>query len=63
MLMCGFGWLVPAISWAAVFWVVLYCLIWVFILSAIRIVTEKLISHRAAYRADTAAMVTQSLRG
>ncbi|MGH2343130.1 plasma-membrane proton-efflux P-type ATPase [Segnochrobactraceae bacterium EtOH-i3] len=63
MLMCGFGWLVPAISWTAIFWVVLYCLIWVFILSAIRIVTEKLISHRAAYRADTAAMVTQSLRG
>ena len=63
MLMCGFGWLVPAISWTAIFWVVLYCLIWVFILSAIRIVTEKLISHRPAYRADTAAMVTQSLRG
>lgn len=62
MLMCAFGWFVPAISWAAIGLVIAYCFVWMFVLSALRIATEALAAHRTPDRLRSANIVTQSLR-
>ena len=40
VLMCGFGWLVPQIPWQLVGAVWLYNLIWMFVLGAVRLITD-----------------------
>lgn len=62
MLMCAYGWFVPAISWEAIGVVIAYCFVWTFLLSALRIVVERLVSHRTSSRLRAIHMFTQRLR-
>ena len=51
VLMCGFGWLVPAIPWKTIAWVWAYNLVWMFVLGGVRVATERLLDHRTVRRA------------
>lgn len=62
VLMCGFGWLVPPISWSTIGWVWVYNLAWMVILGAVRLGTEKAVDHRTASHLRSAHLVTQSLQ-
>lgn len=62
ILMAGFGALVPAISWPMVGLVLVYSLVWMFIMGAVRIVSDKLLDHRTAGRLRHAALVRADLR-
>jgi H+-transporting ATPase len=61
VLMCGFGLLVPSIPWSLIGWVWLYNLGWVFVLSGIRLITERFTAYRTARHAKIAQLVNQSL--
>jgi H+-transporting ATPase len=61
VLMCGFGWLVPAISWALIGWVWAYNIGWMFVLCGIRLVTERFATYRTARHLRSSAMINQSL--
>lgn len=50
VLMCGFGWIVPKISWSLIGWVWVYVIIWLFVLGAVRIATERLMENRSGRR-------------
>ncbi|MEM8569851.1 MAG: plasma-membrane proton-efflux P-type ATPase [Pseudomonadota bacterium] len=58
VLMCGFGWLVPVIGWDVIAIVWAYNLIWMFILGAVRVWTERLIDHRTSRREASGHLVT-----
>ena len=62
ILMCGFGWLVPALSWTAIIWVCVYTTGWMFLMGAVRLITEKLLDYRSTTQLRSEAMVTQSLQ-
>jgi H+-transporting ATPase len=62
VLMCGFGWLVPTISWTAIAWVWVYNIAWMFVLGGVRLATERAVDHRTAKRLRSARIVTQSLQ-
>ena len=57
VLMCGFGWLVPAIPWKLIAWVWAYNIAWMFVLGVVRLVAERLIEHRTFARQRSAALV------
>ncbi|PWJ24095.1 H+-transporting ATPase [Branchiibius hedensis] len=61
VLMAAFGWLVPAISWGAILLVLVYCLVWVFIMGAVRVVSDRMIADRTATHLHHQALVTQDL--
>ncbi len=61
VLMCGFGWLVPAISWTTIGWVWAYNIAWVFILCGVRLITEKLVDDRTGQRIKHRDFITQPL--
>jgi H+-transporting ATPase len=61
-LMCGFGLLVPAISWTLIGWVWLYVATWMFILGGVRLVYDRFASQRTARRQKHLEMVNQSLQ-
>ncbi len=50
VLMCGFGWFVPAISWTLIGWIWVYLLVWLLVLGIVRIATERLMDNRLARR-------------
>jgi H+-transporting ATPase len=62
VLMCGYGWLMPAIPWRIVLWVWVYNLAWMVVLGGVRLAAERLIDHRTAARARSAALVTRPLQ-
>jgi H+-transporting ATPase len=62
-LMCGFGWLVPAISWRTIAAVWAYNLGWMVVLGAVRLVVEQTIDNRTTARLRSVSMVTRSLQG
>jgi len=62
-LMCGFGWLVPTISWTTVAAVWVYNLAWMIVLGAVRLAVERTIDNRTAGRRRSAWIVSQSLQG
>ncbi|MFO1128132.1 MAG: plasma-membrane proton-efflux P-type ATPase [Rhodospirillales bacterium] len=62
VLMCGFGWLVPPISWITIGWVWAYNLVWVVVLGGVRLGTEALVDHRTKRRLLSGSLVTQSLQ-
>jgi plasma-membrane proton-efflux P-type ATPase len=62
VLMCGFGWLVPRISWELIGWVWLYNLGWMVVLGAVRIVTEAVVDHQTHRHRRSHEIVTQSLQ-
>jgi len=61
ILMCGFGWLVPAILWTLIGWVWAYNVAWMFILSIVRLATEHLLAGRTARRMRSASVINRSL--
>lgn len=61
VLMCGFGWLVPAISWTTIGWVWAYNIAWVFILSGVRLTTERLADDRTGQRIKHRDIITRPL--
>jgi H+-transporting ATPase len=61
VLMCGFGWLVPAIPWPLIGLVWAYNLAWMFVLGGVRLGTERLLDHRTAGRQRSAGIVQASL--
>jgi H+-transporting ATPase len=61
VLMCGFGWLVPPISWATIAWVWAYNLVWLFVLGGVRLATERLLDDLTARRMRSAAIVAAPL--
>ncbi|MCR9135494.1 MAG: plasma-membrane proton-efflux P-type ATPase [Alphaproteobacteria bacterium] len=61
VLMCGFGWFVPAISWTLIGWIWVYLLIWLVVLGIVRIATERLIDNRLARRTRSAEIVNTPL--
>src|SRR6516162_6309799 len=61
-LMCGFGWLVPSISWSLIGWVLVYNIAWMFVLGGIRLLTERFAAYRTAQQARSMQIVNQSLR-
>jgi len=62
ILMCGFGWLVPAIPWTLIGWVWLYNIAWMFVLGGVRLLTERFAAYRTARQARSMQIVNQSLR-
>ncbi len=47
VLMCGFGWLVPALPWNLIGWVWVYNLIWMVVQDGVKWVTYRFIEHRS----------------
>ena len=62
VLMCGFGWLVPPISWATIGWVWAYNIAWIFILGAVRLTTESLVDFHAGHHVRSLNLLDQSLQ-
>lgn len=62
VLMCRFGWLVPAISWSLIGWVWAYSLAWMFVLGGVRLITESFASYRTSRQVNSASIVNQPLR-
>ena len=62
ILMCGFGWIVPAIPWRAVGWVWAYNAAWTFVLGAVRLVTERFATYGTARHRKSVAVVNQPLQ-
>jgi H+-transporting ATPase len=62
VLMCGLGWLVPAIAWRLVGWVWVYNLAWMVVLGGVRMVTEEFAAYRTARHVKSAALVNQPLQ-
>ncbi|MEX3007299.1 plasma-membrane proton-efflux P-type ATPase [Hoeflea sp. TYP-13] len=61
VLMCGFGWIVPAISWTTIGWIWVYLLVWLCILGIVRVAMERLIDNRLDRRARAAEIVNTHL--
>ncbi len=61
VLMCGFGWIVPAIPWALIGWVWAYILLWLAVLGVVRIGLERFLDFRSARRARSVEIVQERL--
>ena len=61
VIMCGLGWLVPAIPWSLIGWIWLYNLVWLFALAAVRMTTEKLLSGESPRWARTIQLINEPL--
>ena len=61
VLMCGFGWIVPAISWSLIGWIWVYLLIWLGILGIVRKALEAAMDHRLKHRMKSVEMVGRRL--
>jgi H+-transporting ATPase len=61
LLMCGFGWLVPAIPWSLIGWIWVYNIAWMFVLGAVRLIAERFATYRTARQARSAHLVNESL--
>jgi len=61
ILMCAFGWLVEPISLKLIAWIWGYNLVWMFLLGAIRLITERFVDYRTARHIRSLELVNQSL--
>jgi H+-transporting ATPase len=61
VLMCAFGWAVEPISWSAIGGVWVYNLIWMFILSGVRLATEQHLENRTTKRLRSTSIFTRAL--
>ena len=61
-LMCGLGWLVPAIPWKLIGWVWVYLIAWLFILGSARLIYDRFASYRTVRHLKHTALVNQSLQ-
>ena len=62
ILMCAFGWLVEPISWTLIAWIWGYNLAWMFLLGAVRLITERFVDFRTARHIRSLEVVNQSLQ-
>ena len=62
VLMCAFGWLVPAIPWTLIGWIWAYNIAWMFVLGAVRLITERFATYRTARQARSVRLVSEALR-
>jgi H+-transporting ATPase len=62
ILMCALGWLVESISWQLIAWVCAYSLAWMFLLGAVRLITERFVDYRTARHIRSLEIVNQSLQ-
>lgn len=62
VLMSGFGWLVPAITWPMVGIVLAYNVVWSFVMSGIRVAVEQLGGHLTPSRRKHRELVTRDVR-
>ena len=62
VLMCSFGWLVPSVAWSLIGWVWAYNIAWMFVLGAVRLITERFMSYRTARHVRNIHLVNQELR-
>ncbi|MDD1644595.1 MAG: plasma-membrane proton-efflux P-type ATPase [Methylococcaceae bacterium] len=62
VLMCALGWLVEPISWTLIAWIWAYNLVWMFLLGAVRLETERYIDFRTARNMKSLEVVNQSLQ-
>jgi H+-transporting ATPase len=62
VLMCAFGWLVPAIPWTLIGWVWAYNIAWMFVLGAVRLITERFATYRTVRQARSVRLVSQALQ-
>ncbi|MCK6556452.1 plasma-membrane proton-efflux P-type ATPase [Candidatus Binatia bacterium] len=60
--MCALGWLVEPIPWRLVGWVWVYNIVWMFVLGAVRIVTERFAVYRTVRHVKSTALVNRSLQ-
>jgi H+-transporting ATPase len=58
----GFGWLVPSIAWTLMGWVWVYNIAWMFVLGAVRLLTERFAAYRTARQAKSVHIVNQPLQ-
>ncbi|MTI00361.1 plasma-membrane proton-efflux P-type ATPase [Roseibium sp. RKSG952] len=63
VLMCGFGWIVPKISWMTIAWIWVYLLVWLVILGAVRIAMERLMDNQLSRRAEAKKIMNTPLGG
>jgi H+-transporting ATPase len=61
VLMCAFGWLVPAIPWTLIGWVWAYNLAWMLVLGAVRLIAETFATYRTARQARSVDLMSRSL--
>lgn len=61
-LMCGFGWLVPALPWTLIGLVWCYNLVWMLIQDAVKMIASRLYDHRAGFQAEFLARLGKALR-
>jgi H+-transporting ATPase len=62
VLMSGFGWLVPSISWQMVAFVLVYNVIWALAMSGIRVAVEQLTDHMTPLRRKHIALMARDVR-
>jgi H+-transporting ATPase len=61
VLMCGFGWLVPAIPWRLIALVWAYNLAWMVVLGGVRLAADRLLDHDTPDRVRSRVLVSESL--
>jgi H+-transporting ATPase len=61
VLMCGFGWLVPALPWTLITMVWAYVIVWMFVLDVAKLGLHRLIENRAAHHRRYLDAVNQPL--
>jgi H+-transporting ATPase len=61
VLMCGFGWLVPALPWTVIGLVWLYVIVWMFALDLAKLGLYRLVENRAAHHRRFLDAVNQPL--
>jgi len=63
VLMCGFGILVPQISWKLIGLVWIYLIAWLFVIGLVRIAIDHVIENRSARRAMSIEVMNARLNG
>jgi len=61
VIMCGFGLIVPKISWVTIGWIWVYLLAWLCVLGVVRVAMERLMDNRLAHRARSMEIVNTQL--
>lgn len=62
VLMCAYGWFVPAIPWTTIGWVWAYNLVWLLVLGLVRVAAERALDNLTPGRMRSFAIVNTPLR-
>lgn len=61
-LMCGFGWLVPAVPWTLIGLVWIYNITWMFFQDMAKMITYRIIEHRANHQVNFLGKMAKNLK-